>query len=237
MIRLGSGDETPDLQEKKEMRQSGEPIRNSRARVWIAIVILLFLAPAGASAGTEITGVIGGLIGGDLNSIIDNGSLSITRSFSNAPLYGVRVGYHIPFLIIEGSFVGSPHGLTLDVPDISTTVDTKVYYLEANAVFVPIPGFISPFVTAGIGLDYFDFAVQVANFGSLSASFNKVGYNFGAGLKLNFSQLVIRGEIRDHITDIGPEDFGVGDIADELGIDAQQRLHNVEISFGVGIRF
>lgn len=219
------------------MRKEGERVRNFRAGAWIAVAFLFFMAPAGASAGTEITGVIGGLIGGDLNTILDTGGVSISRSFSNAPLYGVRVGFNVPFLQFEGGFVSSPHGLELGVENLPVDVNAKVSYLEANVLFVPIPGLISPYFTAGIGLHYFDFTVEAGGFEALSTSFNKVGYNFGGGLKINISRLVLRGEIRDHVTDIGPEDFGAGEIADELGLDVSQRLHNVEISVGVGIRF
>lgn len=203
----------------------------------LSAVLLFLLLPTGVFAGGEITGVVGGLIGGDLNAIIENDDFSISRTFSNAPLYGVRIGYNIPFLTIEGSFVGSPNGLSLDLENLPVSVDTRVYYMEANALFVPIPGPISPFFTAGIGLHYFDFQLQVTNFGSFDTSFNKVGYNFGGGIKVNISRLVIRGEVRDHITEIGPEDFDLEDVADQLGFNVNQRLHNVEISVGVGIRF
>lgn len=220
------------------MNQPGARVTaNSHLKHWILMSFLLFVIPAGAFAGTELTGVIGGLIGGDLNSIIDSGGVSISRSLSNAPLYGVRIGYNIPFIQLEGSFVGSPHGLSLDVQDLPVSIDAKVYYLEANVLVSLLPGFISPFVTAGLGLHYFDFNLAVADFGAADLSFSKLGYNFGGGVKIHLSQLVLRGEIRDHVTPISPEDFGAGDIADELGINADQKLHNVEISFGVGIRF
>lgn len=200
------------------------------------LVVFTLLLPAGAFAGAEVTGVIGGLIGGDFTGIVDN-NFSISRSFSNAPLFGVRVGYNIPFLQIEGSLVGSPNGLSLHTEDLPVDVDTKVYYLEANALLCPLPGLISPFFTAGIGRHYFRFHVASRDFGLLDADFSKSGFNYGAGLKINFSQLVVRAEVRDHVTEITPEDFGLQDIADELGFDVKQKLHNVELSFGVGIRF
>jgi opacity protein-like surface antigen len=220
------------------MNLEGARVKHSSfAKRWIVLGFLLFVMPAGAFAGTEITGVIGGLIGGDLNSVITSNNVSISRSFNNAPVYGVRVGYNIPFVQLEGSFVASPHGLSLTLQNLPVSVDAKVYYLEANALFVPIPGLISPFFTAGVGLHHYAFALSVADFAALDTSISKVGYNFGGGVKINISQLVIRGEVRDHITKIGPEDFGAGDIAHELGFDVQEKLHNVEISVGVGIRF
>jgi opacity protein-like surface antigen len=205
-------------------------------KFYAGLLSLLLLLPASAFAGLEATGVIGGLVGGDLTGIV-SGNFSLTRSFSNAPLYGVRLGYSLPFIVIEGSLVGSPNGLNLDLEDTPVSVDTKVYYLEANILFTPLPGMISPFVTAGIGRHYFDFDIAIRDLGSGTASFNKNGYNYGGGLKVNFSRVVVRGEIRDHVTEIGPADFGLEEIAEELGFNFNETLHNVEISFGVGIRF
>ena len=65
----------------------------------------------------------------------------------------------------------------------------------------------------------------------------KSGYNFGAGFKATILKVVVRGDIRDHVTDIGPDDFELGGIAGDLGFDEDVRLHNVEISFGAGISF
>lgn len=200
------------------------------------LIVSILLLPAGVFAGAEVTGVVGGLIGGDFTGIVED-NFSISRSFSNAPLFGVRVGYNIPFLQVEGSFVGSPNGLSLHTEDLPLEVDTKIYYLEANALLSPFPGLISPFVTAGIGRHYYRFHVVAQDFGSLDADFSKSGFNFGAGLKINFSQLVLRAEVRDHVTEITPEDFGLQDVADALGFDVKQKLHNVELSFGAGIRF
>lgn len=219
------------------MNQDVRPGKNRIRRLGRnALILMLLLLPARLFAGAEVTGVLGGLIGGDLTGIVHN-DFSISRSFGNAPLYGVRVGYNIPFLQVEGSFVASPNGLSLHLPEVPVDVNTKVYYLEANVLLSLLPGFISPFVTAGIGYHHFDFDVVAQNIGSVQASFGKTGYNFGGGLKVHINQIVIRGEIRDHLTEIGPADFDLQDVADALGFDIKQKLHNVEVSVGVGIRF
>jgi len=65
----------------------------------------------------------------------------------------------------------------------------------------------------------------------------KFGYNFGGGLKINISHIVLRGEVRDHITPVGPGDFSIEDIIPGTAIDTSHKLHNVEISAGIGVRF
>ena len=48
----------------------------------------------------------------------------------------------------------------------------------------------------------------------------------------------IRFDVRDHVTPLKAEDFGqLGLIAEILGLDLDQTLHNLELSFGIGIRF
>ncbi len=67
---------------------------------------------------------------------------------------------------------------------------------------------------------------------------NKLGYNFGGGLKFNLSRISIRAEVRDHITNLKVDDFLFDPIIGELlGIQFDQNLHNIEISGSVGIRF
>ena len=80
-----------------------------------------------------------------------------------------------------------------------------------------------------------DLAVNTAT--ATGEDIKKLGYNIGGGLKINIGHFTIRGEIVDHITTIGPDDFNLGDIAEQLGFDDDQRVHNLEISTGIGIRF
>ena len=55
---------------------------------------------------------------------------------------------------------------------------------------------------------------------------------------MNVSRVALRVDIRDHITTIGLNDFGLGIIGDIIGLASRDaRVHNVELSFGVGIRF
>lgn len=212
-------------------------MKTRKAFAIMAVVALSLLAPTGAFATTEVTGVVGALLGGDLNNIIRVENISIQRSFDNGPLYGARVGWVGGFLGVEGSFVGSPNGLTLTVPGQPIGINATVYYLEGNVLLFVIPGPFAPFVTAGAGLHSYDFDLQLGNVASADTKVQKLGFNFGGGLKINISRIVLRGEVRDHVTELGPEDFDLQEIADDLGFDVNQRFHNVEISLGLGFRF
>ena len=55
---------------------------------------------------------------------------------------------------------------------------------------------------------------------------------------INASKLVLRFDVRDHVTTFGLNDFGLGILGSIVGLDsADARIHNVEISLGLGIRF
>lgn len=212
------------------------------SRVWLRAAVVTLMAcgvlatPATSSADVEVTGVIGGLMGGDLNNVFQ-GTSSIKSTFDNGTLYGGRIGWIGKFGGAEGSFVGSPTGVNVSLPNRPVGVDGTVYYLEANALLVPIPGPISPFFRAGLGMHSYRLDLDVRTATASAEDINKLGYNFGAGVKINIGAFTIRGEAVDHITTLGPGDFDLGDIAEALGFDDDQRVHNVEISIGIGIRF
>jgi len=198
----------------------------------------LVAIPAIASAQVEVTGVIGGMLGGDLDNIIANQDISVKGAFDNGPLYGVRVGWIHGFVGAEGSFVYSPTGVSISVPTTNIDVDASTKYYEANFLLIPIPGPVSPFFTIGAGWHSYDFDLTGLTSTTIAdLTIEKAGWNIGGGIKINIKGLTLRGDIKDHITKIGPSDFRISDIADELGITNETNLHNVEISGGVGIRF
>ena len=45
---------------------------------------------------------------------------------------------------------------------MSSTVDTRVTYLDANLLLIILPTAVSPFVTGGVGLQTFDFQGDIA---------------------------------------------------------------------------
>jgi len=195
---------------------------------------MVLAIPSVGLAKGEITGVIGGLIGGDLNNVLA-GNASIGGAFDNGPLYGVRIGWIIPLFGLEASYVYSPSGVSLSVPNANVGVNGKVHYFEGNALWIIIPGPVSPFVTAGAGLHWYELDITGANASPDAGELKKLGFNFGGGIKINIKAITIRGEVRDHLTKIGPGDFNFSSVGSEIFED--QRLHNVEISGGVGFRF
>ena len=212
------------------------------SRTWSGAVVLglvtcvALAAPSASFAQAEVTGVIGGMLGGDLNNI-RLGTSSIESAYENGPLYGARIGWIGKFGGAEGSFVGSPSGVKISLPGRPVGVDGRVYYLEANALLVPIPGPISPFFRAGLGMHSYQLDLDIGSVNVSGDPIRKLGYNFGGGIKINIGHFTIRGEVVDHVTSIGPDDFDFGEILEALGFDDNEQLHNVEISTGIGFRF
>ena len=208
-----------------------------RATTFIAMVGGLMLLPARAYAQPEVSGVIGGMLGGDLNNLLQ-GTSSLKSTFDNGPLYGFRAGWMGGFIGLEGSFVVSPAGVSISGTNVPVGLDAKVYYGEGNILFFLLPGPVKPFLSVGAGWHSYDFDLNVGNStSSIDAKVEKAGWNFGGGLKVNIKGLTLRGDVRDHITKIGPDDFDLTDIAHEVGIDDDATLHNVEISGSIGVRF
>ena len=215
-------------------------LRSVVVAVVAALVIIVFTAPPAHAFQGEISFVIGAMVGGDFEALISADDVSLTSNFKSAPLYGARLGWFGYPLGIEGSLVYSPSGLSGDLQESFLTIDTRVIYMEANLVLVILPGPISPYITGGLGLHSFDFKANVAQIDQTFSlgDVNKLGYNFGGGLKFNMSRISIRAEVRDHITKFTEEDFGFDPaIGELLGIQFDQSLHNLGISGSIGIRF
>ena len=200
-------------------------------------VLLLHFSASTARAKFELTTVLGGLSGGDLKSLEEG---DITRGFKNSRLFGTRLGW-VSFPIgVELSLVTSPSGLWSDIelPDeISTNqvpdIDTRVTYGEANLLIIPIPGPISPYGTVGFGVHSFLFKHDQP----VGTRVTKFGWNLGGGIKANIQKVTLRFDVRDHVTTIGLHDFGLGFLGGILGFGADEKVHNIEISLGIGIRF
>jgi opacity protein-like surface antigen len=202
---------------------------------FLAAAVLVSLSVAGmARAEGEVTFVFGASISGDISVLNDLEFDQVETAIKNSPLFGLRLGsYGFPFGI-EGSLIYSPSGLTGAAFDDVVEANANILYTEANVLLIILPGPVAPFVTAGLGLHYLNF--NVADLVSFNRS--KLGYNFGGGLKINASRVSFRVDLRDHVTTFGFDDLGLGIIGDLIGLgDTEARLHNVELSFGLGIRF
>jgi len=175
----------------------------------------------------------GANIGGDLSLLTDGGNLDLGTSIKNSPIFGARVGtYGFP-IGFEGSLTYSPSAIIGGIND-QIDIKTNILYVEANVLVIILPGPIAPFVTGGIGVHYLNF--NLADL--VTTSSTKFGWNLGGGLKMNVSRVALRIDIRDHVTTLGLNDFGLGFIGDIIGLaSTDARVHNLELSFGVGIRF
>ena len=187
-----------------------------------------------AHADSALTVFGGANIGGDLSLLADGGNLDLATSIKNSPIFGMRVGsYGFP-IGFEGSLTYSPSALIGGIDD-QLDIKTNILYVEANALVIILPGPIAPFVTGGIGVHYLNFDLADLT----TSSQTQFGWNLGGGLKINVEHVAFRVDIRDHVTTLGVNDFGLGIIGDVLGglASTDARVHNVELTFGVGIRF
>lgn len=207
----------------------------STQKLFVLIVVVFGLGTGAGKVFAEgALSVFGGAnIGGDLTLLTDGGDFDLQSSLKNNPLFGMRVGsYGFP-IGFEGSLTYSPSAIIGGLND-QLDIETNILYVEANALVIILPGPIAPFVTGGVGLHYLNF--NLADLASTSQA--KFGWNFGGGLKINVSRAQLRMDIRDHVTTMGLGDLGLGVIGDIIGLGTTDaRVHNVELSFGVGIRF
>ena len=188
---------------------------------------------ASRSHNAEISFFLGGLAGGDLVSIL-GGDFSLSGTLDNGRADGGRIGYYRWPFGVEGSLTHSNAGLQAraSIADADVTLRARALYFEANGLLLLIPGPVQPFLTAGGGYHSYAFTDLAG------LEFSKFGWNFGGGLKFNISRVSLRVDLRDHLTpDVNAQDLGVDeDIANLIGLNNQD-LHNVEISFGFGIKF
>ena len=191
------------------------------------------IATDDAHAESALTVFGGANIGGDLSLLSDGGNFDLQTSIKNSPIFGMRVGsYRFP-IGFEGSLTYSPSAIIGGIND-QLDIKTNILYVEANVLVIILPGPIAPFVTGGIGIHYLNFDLAALT----TTSQTKFGCNLGGGLKINVARVALRVDIRDHATTLGLNDLGLGIIGDILGLaSTDARVHNVELSFGVGIRF
>jgi hypothetical protein len=195
---------------------------------FVVTFLLCSFVGSTARASTEATFVIGSLLGDDFVELSYE-DLSLKSSFGNAPLFGARFGHFGSILGYEGNIVTTKTDLALG--DDVLSLNTRIVYLEGNLVVMIPLGPIQPFVTGGGGAHYF----SLTDFDDARAV--QFGWNFGAGIKVNVSRAAFRFDIRNHRTTFDPESLGLDpDIIDLLGLE-MIRLNNVELSFGVAIRF
>jgi hypothetical protein len=206
---------------------------NATVRIATAVLALLVLGSE-ARAEKETTFVGGASISGDISVLEGANWDQISAAIKNSPLFGLRVGGYGYPIGFEGSLIYSPSGLTGGALNDLIQANANILYVEANLLVIILPGPVSPFVTGGGGLHYFNFNIaDLVNFNN-----THFGYNFGGGLKINASKVTIRLDVRDHVTNLTLDDLRLGLIGQILGITSPElKIHNVELSVGIGIRF
>ena len=212
-----------------------EALLHRKALATLTALLATLATATRASADGEVAFVFGASISGNISVLNEDFDFDdVETAIKNSPLFGLRLGtYGFPFGF-EGSLIYSPSGLTGEAFNDLIEANANILYTEANLLLIILPGPVSPFVTGGVGLHYLSF--DIADLVSFNRS--KFGYNFGGGLKVNASRLSFRVDLRDHVTTFGLDDLGLGIVGDLIGLtDTEARIHNVELSFGLGIRF
>lgn len=193
----------------------------------LLISTLSVLTPAPASAGPEVTFVLGAMIGDSLADVLQVRPSTLTEGFNNAPIFGGRVGWSAFPFALEGSLLYSPSGI--NIANVGS-LDADLVYAEAELQILILPGPVAPYVGGGIGIHSLQLKVSTVPRETV------VGYVFGGGLKVAFGSLGLRVDLKDHITplkvtELSPEFLQV------VGIAADTNAHNVEFSGGLTIRF
>lgn len=202
-----------------------------RSRLILLVLVTMtgitFLAPARASA-QEIGFVFGRFVGDDLlEQAPVIGPLGSVR-VSDASLYGGRIVFGAVLFALEGSVIYSPTAVTIGVGD--TEIGVKFLYGDASILVRLLPGPISPFIVAGVGLH------RITWEGTDIGSYSTLGYNAGVGVKFGLGGLGVRADLRDHITPIRLADLDP-DLVSLLGLPADVTLHNFELSASLMLSF
>lgn len=192
--------------------------------LWVGLVIAGGLLLPFHASGQEVSLTVGRFLGDD---VADGPGGLIPTSFGDAGLYGVRVGMGLLLVDVEGSVL---IGNTSILEDTPFALDARFRYLEGSVLLRLLPGPVAPFVAAGIG--WHRLSLDLAGV----PDYDTVGYNVGAGVKVQLGALGVRGDIRDHVTPLRIEDLAPA-LADALGIDSGKSLHNFEVSVGLVLSF
>lgn len=189
-----------------------------------ALVALSFAAPASAQ---ELSFSVGRFLGDDLADAGAGPGGLLPTSFDDAGLYGVRLGMGFVLVDIEASGL---IGQTAILDGTLFETEARFRYLEGSVLLRLLPGPVAPFVAAGIGWHRLSVDLdQVPDYEAL-------GYSVGGGIKIMLGSFGIRGDVRDHITPVSLEDLEP-ELADALGLDVDETLHNFEISVGLVLAF
>lgn len=194
-----------------------------RDLVLFTIIAALGAIPAPAQSG-EATAFVG------IAQVREGGLGSIGLAAQEIRLdHGLRAGVRLG--LNAGALTGHELTYTFERHDLqiagvkeSTALTQQFYY---NFVFhaTPRAAAVRPFVTGGLG--YANFSPGSGGVFRDAAGANKLGYNYGGGLKVKMSRrLGLRFDVRDHVT-------GKPNFLDLPGVNG--RLHSIEYSAGFSL--
>ena len=204
-------------------------MRRGRRRFggWALALLTVGLIPAQEVAAQEVSVVIGQFLGDKVGELSDLGG-ALQPEFRDAALYGGRLGFSWLMVGVEASVVVGPTGVKLPLIE---DIDARVLYAEVDLILRLLPGPVSPYLAAGLGLHSFRFELP-----GQQIQESRLGYNFGAGVKLGLGSFALRLDLRDHLTNF---DLTVLDpqLVEILDLEDKLTLHNVELSGGLSIDF
>ena len=193
----------------------------------LVIMAVSLALPEPATAGPELTFVLGAMIGDSLTDVLQVRPSTITTGFKNAPIYGGRLGWSAFPFAVEGSLVVSNSAINIEP---AGSIDARLIYAEAELQILLFPGPVSPFLAGGLGLH--NIRLETGS----RPSETVIGYIIGGGLKVRLGSVGVRADLRDHISRLDLTKLDDAFVA-ALGIAESTTAHNVELSAGVTISF
>lgn len=175
----------------------------------------------------EVSLTVGRFLGDDLVDAGAGPGDLLPTSFRDAGLYGVRVG--VGFLLVDLEASGLI-GSTAILDDTPFEVDARFRYLEGSVLLRLLPGPVAPFLAAGVGFHRLSLDLPGVD------SYQTIGYNAGAGIKVTLGGFGVRADVRDHITPVDLDEIAPA-LGEVLGLDADRTLHNFEVSLGLVLSF
>ncbi len=191
------------------------------------LVLAAVLVPAQSAFGQELALTVGRFLGDDVLDSVPLVGPSEEIGFADGMFYGARFSIGALIAEFEGTLatVGSKV-----LADTEGEFSARFTYAEAGAILKIFPGPIAPFVAGGIGYHRIGWGIDGA------ASYGRMGYYLGAGLKIGLGKIGVRGDLRDHITPIKLDALDPA-VAEAIGLDQDVTVHNFELSAALVFSF
>ncbi len=194
---------------------------------FLLISTVTLLIPEPAAAGPELTFTLGAMIGDSLTDVLQIRPQNLSEGFTNAPIFGGRVGWSAFPFALEGSLLYSPSAI--NIANLGS-ISANLVYAEAEVQILILPGPVAPFIGGGIGIH----SMQLTTLNIPRETM--LGYVFGGGLKVAVGTLGLRVDLKDHITPLDVTKLS-SQFLQIVGIAENTNVHNVEFSGGITIKF